>query len=130
MRCWAATNLGHRETCFGSPRAVIGSPSTPIERMLHSWNQSATGGNTQYEIVQGNLSLEVRTKSKDCSNAEMCKDTINHEFFFLQKECIHRITWLINKDFGSRSFNLTNSLLHKIIFMLEDKIQNPSKCLF
>ena len=37
--------LGTSGNVFGSPRAVIDSSSTPYQGMLHSWNQSATGGN-------------------------------------------------------------------------------------
>ena len=34
-----------QENVFDSPRAVIDSSSTPYQGMLHSWNQSAIGGN-------------------------------------------------------------------------------------
>ena len=37
--------LGTSGSVFGSLRAVIESSSTPHQGMLHSWNQSATGGN-------------------------------------------------------------------------------------
>ena len=37
--------LGTLGKIFDSPRAVIDSPSTPYQGVLHSWNQSATGGN-------------------------------------------------------------------------------------
>ena len=33
------------ETFFGNPRAVIDSSQTPYQGILHSLNQSATGGN-------------------------------------------------------------------------------------
>ena len=50
---------------------------------------------------------------------------------FQQKEQIHRITCLMNKNFRSRSFKLTRQIPHTFnVFMLEDKIHNPSKCLF
>ena len=41
---------------------------------------------TQYKIGQGNLSLEV--KSRYDSNAEVCKDTVNHEFFLSSRRSI------------------------------------------
>ena len=37
--------LGTSGKVFDSPRAVIDSTSTLFQGMLHSWNQSATGGN-------------------------------------------------------------------------------------
>ena len=95
--CWAATKacglkhgtcLVHRENVFGSPFAPIYSSSTPYSGMLHSWNLNAADG------------IPVR------------ESTGNHRpwiLSFQQKDHIHWITWLINKDFRSRSFNLTNS---------------------
>ena len=49
---------------------------------------------------------EERNREDD-SNPEVCKETISHEFSFRQKEHTHRITWLINQDHRSGSFNLT-----------------------
>ena len=36
--------LGHRETFFGNPQTVLDSSQTPHQGILHSTNQSATGG--------------------------------------------------------------------------------------
>ena len=36
---------GTQGNVFGNPRAVIDSTQTPYQGILHSWNQSATGGN-------------------------------------------------------------------------------------
>ena len=63
------------------------------------------------------------------SNPKICKDTISDEFSLCsRKDHIHRITCLIDQDYRFWSFNLTNSSRKK--FMLEEKIQDPSKCLF
>ena len=45
--------LGHRETFFGNPRAVIDSSQTPHHGILHSWNQSTTGGNPVRDSTGG-----------------------------------------------------------------------------
>ena len=37
--------LGHRETFFGYPRAAIDSSQIPYQVLLHSTDQSASGGN-------------------------------------------------------------------------------------
>ena len=52
-----------------------------------------------------------RKKSRDgFQSPRFARETINHEFMsFQQKECIHRITWLIDLNYRSRNFYLTNS---------------------
>ena len=37
---------GTQGNVFGNPRAVLDSSQTPCQRILHSWNQSATGENS------------------------------------------------------------------------------------
>ena len=108
--------------------AVVPSPRAMSSRdqslRPDTWNLSGTQGNvfgnpcevidslqTPYQII-GIKVLQVRTPCEtvqgNLSNAEICRETINHEFV-QQKGHTQRITWLINKDFRSRSFNLTNS---------------------
>ena len=54
--------LGHMETFFGNPRAVIGSSQTFYQGLLHSRNQSATGGKPPCETGQGDLLSKVKNK--------------------------------------------------------------------
>ena len=65
-----------------------------------------------------------RKKSRDDSNTEICKESVNHEFFRSSRRNV-----LTNLNCTSRNFNLTNSHIFNV-FMLEDKIQDPSKSLF
>ena len=78
--------------------------------MVHSWNQSATGGNQVRE----------RTGKPVARRGNHLPSILSLQ----RKSHTHRITWLINKDFRSRSFNLTNSP-HLQVFMLEEEIKNP-----
>ena len=83
-------------------------------------------------MVQGKpVATSERTKSRDYSNAEICKETINHEFFLPSR------TGHTHRHYMADQQRLQTSELQfeKIsqtfnVFMLEDKIQNPSKCLF
>ena len=103
---------------FGNPCAVIDSSSTPYQGRHHS--------GTHYDQVQGNLLQKVKMFSQTlfiavktfvvCRSEEQNRHTIptpsfprtpsTMNSFFQQKEHIHRITLLINKDFSS----LTTSL--------------------
>ena len=102
-----AWSIGKR--FFGSPHAVIDSSWTRYQGMLHSWNQSATGGNpvrdsTGKLVARSEERIERLFQRRDLQG--------NNEpsiLSFQQKEHIHRFPWLINKDFRSRSFNMTNS---------------------
>ena len=63
---------------------------------------------TRCEKVQGNLSLEVKKEiERRFQHQDLQGDHQPWILSFRQKECIHRITWLINQDFRSRNFNLT-----------------------
>ena len=101
--------LGTSGNVFDSPRAVLDSSSTTYQGMLHSLDRSATG-ETQCEKVQGNLSPEVKKEIKRrFQPRDLQGDHQPWILSFQQKECIHRITWLIKLNYRSRNFNLTNS---------------------
>ena len=68
-----------------------------------------------------------RTKSRYYSNAEICRETVNHEFFLSGRRTTELYGW------SAKTANLTSFISINSPFnvnMLEDKIQNPSKCLF
>ena len=100
--------LGTPGNVFGSPRAVIDWSSTPDQGMLHSWNQSATGGNPVRDRTGKPVaSCEERNRETIPTPRSARKPSTMNSF--QQKEHIYTITWLVNKDIRSRSFNLTNS---------------------
>ena len=127
--------VGTSGNVFGNPCAVIDSSSTPYQGRHHS--------GTHYDQVQGNLLQKVKMFSQTlfiavktfvvCRSEEQNRHTIptpsfprtpsTMNSFFQQKEHIHRITLLINKDFSSLPYTLK-------VFILEDKIRNSSKCFF
>ena len=86
--------LGTSGNVFDSPRAVRNSSSSPSQGTLHFWNQSA---------LKAKNEIERRFQRRDLQG--------NHQpriLTFQQKDHIHRITWVINQDCGSRSFNMIN----------------------
>ena len=85
---------GHKEAFFGNPRAIFESSQTPHQGILHSWNQSATGG----------IPCETSTE-RPVAMADQQRLQISQRHFDKFPTPIH-------------------------VFMLEDKISNPSKFLF
>ena len=90
--------LGTSGTVFDSPRAVM-----PRHRLLirecFTLGIKVLQAETQCEIVQGNLSLEVKKEIEGrYSNTENCKETVDHGFFLSSRRGIStRFTWLINQ---------------------------------
>ena len=85
---------------------------------------------TQYEIVQGNLSVEVKNEIEILFQRRDLQG--NHRpliISFQQKDHIHRIRWLINKRLQISEIQFDKFPHTFNLFMLEDKIQNPSECL-
>ena len=118
--------LGTPGNVFGTPRPLIDSSSTPCQGLLHSSNRSATGGNPVRDSTGKPVARsEERTRERRFQRRDLQRDHQPSILSFQQKVRTHRITWLINKEFRSRNFNLAFN-----VFMLEDKIQNPSKFLF
>ena len=79
--------LGTLGNVFGSPRAVIGSSSTPCQGMFHSWNQSATGGNPVRERT-GKLAARSEERNRETiATPRFARKPINHELIlsFQQK---------------------------------------------
>ena len=73
-----------------------------------------------------------RAKSRDYSNAEICKENINHELIlsFQQKGHNYWITWADQERLQISELHFDQFPHTFNVFMLEDKIQNISKCLF
>ena len=124
--------LGASGNAFDSPRAVIYSSSTHHQGMLHSWNQSAKGGNAVRDSTGEPVARsEERNRETIDSNAEICKETINHKFFLSSR----RVTLTELRGWSTKTSDLDASVwqihphFHRFS-SLEDKIQNPSKFLF
>ena len=98
--------------------------------MLHPWNPTATFGGPSAAERGEACSLKWRTKTETRNQSRDLQGDRQPGILSVQpNQYIHGIFWLINKDFRSRSFIL--QCLHTVnFFMLEDMIQNPSKCLF
>ena len=119
---------GTHGNVFGNPRAGIDSSQTPYQGILHSWNQSATGGNP----VRESTGRPVAKKWKNNSQAQFHCRVVQEDhqpwiLSFHQKD--HRIL-----GWSAKIANLGGSF-QKIphtfnAFLLEDKIQNPNTCLF
>ena len=92
--------LGTSGNVFGSPLAPIDSSSTPHGGVLHSWNLNATDGDPVRPSTERPVARSERRDSQGDRQPAILS--------FQQKERIHRITWLINKNSRSRSFILTN----------------------
>ena len=95
---------------FGNPRAVTGSSQIPHQGILHSTNQSATGGipvqrSTGRPVAKG----EEQTGSTIPMPIFARRPSTMNSFFLSLQRKYHRILWLISKDCKSRSFILTNS---------------------
>ena len=110
----------------GTQGNVFGNPQAPYQGILHSLNQSATGGNpvqksTGKPVARSEEQIEILFQRRDLQGN--CQPWI---LSFRQKN--HRIIRLLSKDCKSRSFFSINSPSN--VYMLEDKLQNLSKCLF
>ena len=118
VKCWAATEvcdliheicLVHRET-FLTVHVQLSIRHRLIIKECFTLGIKVLQAETQCEIVQGNLSPEVKKEiEKLFQRRDLHGDHQPWILSFQQKGGTHRITWLINKDFRSRSFNLTNS---------------------
>ena len=97
--------LGTSGNVFDSPRAVTNSSSTPYQGMLHSWNQCATSGNPVRDSTGKLVAGSEERNRETIPTPRFARRPSTMNSFFLSS---HRITWLINQDFRSRSFNLIN----------------------
>ena len=117
--------LGTSGNVFDSPLAPIVSSSTP-------YRGSFTLGNLMLQMVtwcdqaRRDLWLEVKNEIETLFQRRDSQGDLPPEILsFQQKE-----TWLINKNFRYRSFILINFPHLQRFYVLEDKIQKPSKCVF
>ena len=115
---WYLEFLDTSGNVFGNPRAVIESSSTPYQRMLHSWNQSATGGNVRDGTGKLVTWSEERNRETIPTPRFGRKPSTMNSFF--PAEGSHPQNYVADQQ-RLHTFN---------VFMLEDKIQNPNKCLF
>ena len=105
---------------FDSPRAVINLSSTPYQRMFHSQNQGVTGENP---VRESTVKLVARSEERN-------RDTINHEFFLSSRRRYPQ-NYMADQSKLQISELQVEKFHHTFnVFMLEDKIQDPSKCLF
>ena len=121
--------FGTSGNVFDSSRAVNDSSSTLCQGMLHSLNQTSTGGNPLQDIVQETCRQKWRTISRDYSNAESCKEIINLEFLVSRSSISTEL-----RDRSTKTSDLGVSIWQiptpSKFFTFGDKVQNPSKCLF
>ena len=89
--------------------------STPYQGMFHSWNQSATGGNPVRESTGTHVARSEERNRETVPTPRFARKPSTMNSFSKQKGHTNRITWLINKCFRSRSFNLTTSPLHHLL---------------
>ena len=76
------------------------------------WNRSATGGNPVRDST-GKPVARCEERIERLFQRRGFKKTINHDFFpSSRRGHTHRISWLINKDFSSRSFTNSPHLPH------------------
>ena len=109
---------------FDNPRRMLDPSQTPDQGILHSTNQSDTGGIPVYRRLVAKGEEQIGSTVPMPSFARR-PSTINLPY----QRKYHRIPWLTRKDCKSRSFILLNSP-HLQRFQLEDKIQNPGKFFF
>ena len=94
---------------FGNPRAMFDSSQIPHQGILHATNRSAAGGipvqrSTGRPVAKGEEQI-----GSTIPTPRFARRPSTMFSFSPAGEHIHRITWLINKHFRSRNFNLTNS---------------------
>ena len=106
----------------GNPRSIIDSSQTPYQGILHSTNQSATGG----------IPVQRSTGRLVAKDEERIGSTISRPMFagmpsimnsFLPVEIPHNSV-AVQQRLQTSEPQFDN------VFMLEDKIQNPGKFLF
>ena len=95
-----------------------------IKEILHSTNQSATGG-IPVQVCTGKLFVRSEERIGSTTIMPMSAGRTSTMNSFLPAE----ILWLHSKDCKYRSFS--SIIPHTFdVFMLEDKIQNPGEFLF
>ena len=123
--------LGTSGKVFDSPRALIGSSPSLHQGMLHSLNQSAAGENPVRESTGKPVARSLERSRETIPTLRFVRrPSTMDSFVFQQKEHIHRITWLISKDFTSWSFSLTNSPLLHHFLCWKVRCKNPGEFLF
>ena len=113
---------GEQGNVIGNPR--FDSSQTPYQGILHSTNQSATGG-FPVQVCTGKLVARGEERIGSTTPMPMSARRTSTMNSLLPAE----ILWLHSKDCKYRSFS---SIIHHTfdVFMLEDKIQNPGEFLF
>ena len=123
--------LGTSGNSFDSPLAPIGSSSintflrnaSLLESKCYMRKPSA-------RKYRGTCRWKWRKKSRDYFNAEICNVTIDHGFFLSYRRSFSTELhgWSIKTaDLGASILQIPHTIN---VFMLEEKILNPSKCLF
>ena len=102
LRSGTCNLSGTQANFFGTPRAVIDSSQIPYQGILHSLNQSATGGNS---VQKSTGKLVVKGEAQIGSTIPM---PINHELSLTSRSTAEN-QWMISKDCKSRSFISMNS---------------------
>ena len=98
--------------------------------MLHSWNLNATVGDPVPSTERHVARSEERNRDTIPTPRFARRPSTMTSLYFQQEEHIHRITRLINKDFRSRSFKLTDSPTPSTFRCWTKRFKPSSKCLF
>ena len=84
--------LGTSGNVFDSPLAPNRFVIDTLSEACFTLGIKVSQAKTQCEIVQGNLPPEVKNEiERDYSNAEICKETVNQEFFLSIRRSISTV---------------------------------------
>ena len=124
------TLLVHRETLFDNLPAPIDSASTPYRGMVHSWNPNATFGDpvrlsTERPVARSEEQIgDTTPTSRFARRPSTRKSLFPAEGVYPQNYMVDQQRLLIS-ELHFDKFPTPSTVL-----MLEDKMQNPSNCLF
>ena len=114
-RCWQSTSHARFIT------DVLSRNSSLNESTCHRRKPSA-------EKYRGTCRWKWRTNWKHNSNANVCREAVNHEFFPTSGKSTEFYGWSAKTaNIGASVWQIFHTLN---VFMLEDKIPNPGKLMF
>ena len=122
--------LGTSGNVFDSPLATIDSSSTPYRGLLHSWNLNSTDGNPVRDSTGRPVARSEEQNRDSVPTPRFARrpSTMNSPF---PTEGAYPQNYMVDQQKLQISELQYDKMSHTFnVFMLEDKIQNPSKCLF
>ena len=136
--CWAATdrlplgtwNLsGPQEIFFCNPRPMFESSQTLYQGILHSTTPSATGA-VPVHVCTGTPVATSEERIGSTTPMPTCQQEGRQPWIPFCQRKFHRITWSVQQRLKISEPQF-DKIAHTFkVFMLEDKMQNPSKFLF